>query len=140
MAGIKRFKVRTLVPGKVTGPALITRERIMFLGFADPKKGIFHSPQTELQGKSFKGVVLIYTSGKASSGGARAIDLAVRAGNAPVAIVNLEIDPITVAGCALDDIPLVQLKDSSIFDQVKNGDIIMVDADKGEIMCDVTSY
>ncbi|MBA7663465.1 hypothetical protein ES703_71510 [subsurface metagenome] len=101
----KKFKARKLVPGKAVGPALVTRERVMFLGFTDPKQGIFHAPQTELQGKSFKGVVLIYTSGKASSGGARAIDLAVRAGNAPAAIVNLEVDPITVAGCALDDGP-----------------------------------
>jgi len=129
----KKFKAKKLVPGKAVGPALVTRERVMFLGFTDPKQGIFHAPQTELQGKSFKGAVLIYTSGKASSGGARAIDLAVRAGNAPAAIVNLEVDPITVAGCALDDIPMVQVEESSIFDEVKNGDIVEVDADKGQV-------
>ncbi len=134
MADIKKFKAKKVIPGKATGPALITRERIMFLGFIDPKKGIFHAPQTELYGKSFRGAVLIYTSGKASSGGARGLDLAVRAGNAPAAIVNLEIDPITVAGCAFDDIPMVQVEDPSIFDQVKEGDMVTVDADKGEVI------
>lgn len=137
MPDIKKFKAKGIVPGKATGPALITRERVMFLGFTDPKQGIFHAPQTELRGKSFKGAILIYTSGKASSGGARAINLAVRAGNAPAAVVNLELDPITVAGCALDDIPLVQLEDSSIFDQVKNGDTVTVDADKGEVIASI---
>lgn len=127
------FKAKTYVKGQAKGPALITRERMMFLGFTDPDKGIFHAPNTELYGASFKDKVLIYTSGKASSGGARAIDLAVRAGNAPAAIINVEIDPITVAGCAFDDIPLVQV-DAAIFDQVNNGDIITVDTEKGEVV------
>ena len=128
------FKAKKFVPGKATGPALVTKERLMFLGFTDPKKGIFSAPTTELQGQSFKGAVLIYTSGKASSGGARSINLAVRAGNAPAAIINLEIDPITVAGCALDDIPMVQVEDPGIFDQVKNGDLVTVDADNGKVI------
>ena len=129
-----KFKAKKYVSGKVTGEALITRERMMFLGFTDPDKGIFHAPNTELYGSSFKDKVLIYTSGKASSGGARAIDLAVRAGNAPAAIINLEMDPITVAGCAFDDIPLVEVSDPSIFDKVKKGDIVTVDTEKEEVI------
>jgi len=60
--------------------------------------------------------------------------IAVRAGNAPAAIINLEIDPITVAGCAFDDISLVQVSDPIIFDKVKKGDIVTVDAEKGEVI------
>jgi len=140
MGNVRTFKAKTLVPGKATGPALITRERLSFQGFTDPNRGIFIAPQTELQGKSFKGAVLIFTSGKGSSAGASTLDLACRLGNSPAAIINLQIDSFIAAGCVLEDIPLVQVEDPSIFDQVKNGDIIMVDADKGEIKCDVTSY
>ena len=134
MGNVRTFKVKTLVPGKATGPALITRERLAFQGFTDAKKGIFHSPQTELQGKSFKGVVLIYTSGKGSSVGPSALDLACRYGNCPAAMVNLEIDPFTVQGCVMQKIPLVQIEDASIFYLAKNGDTVTVDADKGEII------
>ena len=76
---------------------------------------------------------MIFTSGKAASSGARAIGLAVRAGNAPAAMVNYEIDPITVAGCAINDIPLLKVDDTSIFDKVKNGDVVTVDANRGEV-------
>jgi len=134
MANSKKFKARKIVPGKATGPALISRERLGWLGFTDPKRGIFSSSKTELQGKSFKGVVLIYRSGKAATGGARAINLACRYGNRPAAVINLEIDPVTVAGYALEDIPMVQAEDASIFDQAKNGDTVTVDADKGEVI------
>ena len=127
------FKGKGYVKGIAKAPALITKERLGFLGFINAKKGIFSSEKTELFGESFKGKILIFTSGKAATGGARAIGLAVRAGNAPAAMVNYEIDPITVAGCAINDIPLLKVDDTSIFDKVKNGDIVTVDASRGEV-------
>lgn len=134
MANVKKFKARKFVPGKASGPALVTRERLMFFGFTDPKKGIFSAPQSELYGKSFKGAVVIYWAGRAGSGAPRGLDYCVRAGNSPAAIINIEIDPIAVYACALEDIPMVQVEDPSIFDQVKNGDTVTVDADKGEVV------
>jgi len=136
MAEVTKFKARKIVPGKATGPSLVTKERLMFMAFADPKRGVFDSPRApvELQGKSFKGAVVIYRSGKASTGGSRGLDYCVRAGNSPAAIVNLEIDPVTVMGCSNEDIPMVQVEDPSIFDQVKTGDIVTVDADKEELL------
>lgn len=127
------FKGKGYVKGIAKAPALITKERLGFSGFINAKKGIFGSEKTELFGKSFKGKILIFTSGKAASSGARAIDLAVRAGNAPAAMVNYEIDPITVAGCAINDIPLLKVDDTNIFDKVKNGDIVTVDTNQGEV-------
>jgi predicted aconitase with swiveling domain len=135
MAGRIRIKAKSLWRGKASGPALITRERISFSGgMIDPRRGVFVSPVTELKGASFAGAVLIFTSGKGPTSGASMLDLACRHGNKPAAIVNLEIDPITAAACALQDIPFLQISDPGIFDRVKNGDRITVDADKGEII------
>lgn len=134
MVNVKKFKARKIVPGKATGPVLVSKERLGWLGFTDPKRGVFSSSQTELQGKSFNGVVLIYRSGKGATGGPRAVNRACRYGNRPAAAVNLEIDSVTVAGYALDDIPMVQAEDLGIFDQVRDGDIVTVDADNGEIV------
>lgn len=135
MANIKKFKAKTFVPGKATGPALVTKERLIF-GVGGGDNGIFDAPTTppELKGVSFDKKVVIHRSGKCGSGVPRALDKCVRAGVAPVAVVNLEIEPLAVVGCALQDIPLVQVEDSSIFDQVKNGDTVTVDADKGEVV------
>lgn len=129
----KMFRAKKIVPGKVSGPALVTRGCLSFQGFIDPKRGVFSAPVTELQGASFVGAVLIFPSGKGPSVGPSVLDLACRFGNAPAAIINLEIDPMMVAGCVLQNIPLVQVEDPGIFDQVKNGDAVTVDADRGEV-------
>ncbi len=137
MGDIRKFKAKKIWQGKASGPALVTRERFSFSGFIDPKRGIFSSPMTELKGSSFIGAVLIFTSGDGSSTGPSALDLACRYGNCPAAIVNLEIDPYIVQGCVFQNIPMVQVEDPSIFDQVKNGDTVTVDADRGEVIASI---
>jgi len=136
MANTARFKARKIVPGKATGPALVARRRFTFSAGADPKRGVWYTPTShpELRGASFAGKVVIYISGNGGSGAARGLDKCVRAGKGPAAVVNLELDTLTVIGCASQDIPMVQVEDPSIFDQVKNGDVVVVDADKGEVV------
>jgi len=123
----KFYNVKKIIPGQVKGEALIAKERYSFQGFIDPKKGIFHAPQSKLCGYSIKGAVLIFISGKGSSAGAAALDLACRYGNAPGAVINFEIEPFMVASCALNDIPMFQLEDLKIFDEVEIGDKIEID-------------
>jgi predicted aconitase with swiveling domain len=134
MGDVKEFKAKKIWQGKASGPALVTKERFSFGGFVDPKRGVFNSPMTDLKGSSFVGAVLIFTSGDGSSSGPSAFDLACRYGNWPAAIVNLEVDPFIVQGCVFQNIPMVQVEDPSIFEQVKSGDMVTVDADKGEII------
>lgn len=133
MEPVKRFKAREIVPGRASGPALVTRERVSFHGFIDPERGIFSSPATELRGESFAGRVMVFTSGKGAAAGPRVLDAACRFGYTPAAIVNLELEPFIVQGCVMQNIPLLQVEDASIFDHVKNGDIVMVDSGKGEV-------
>jgi len=133
MDPVKRFKAKEIVPGKASGPALVTRERVSFHGFIDPEKGIFSSPATELKGSSFAGRVMVFTSGKGAAAGPRVLDAACRFGHAPAAIVNLELEPFIVQGCVMQNIPLVQVEDETIFAHVKNGDIVTVDSEKGEV-------
>lgn len=130
----KKFKAKEIVPGKASGPALVTKERLSFHGSIDPKQGIFNSPMTELRGESFADRVLVFTSGKGASAGPRVLDAACRFGNVPAAIVNIEIEPFMVQGCVLQDIPLVQVEDASIFDQIRNGDMVTVDSARGEVV------
>jgi predicted aconitase with swiveling domain len=134
MSSVKVFKAERIVQGKASGPALVTRERVSFKGFIDPEKGIFKGRTTELLGASFAGKVLIFTSAKGSTMWSVMLDLSCRFGHRPAAMVVLEKHPFVVLGCVLQDIPLVQVYDSSIFDQVKSGDTVTVDADKGEVI------
>jgi predicted aconitase with swiveling domain len=128
-----RFAAKEIIPGKASGLALVTKERLSFHGFIDPVQGIFSSPATELNGESFAGRVLVFTSGKGASAGPRVLDAACRFGHAPAAIVNVEIEPFIAQGCAFQGIPLVQVDDPAIFEYIQTGDIVTVDSDKGEV-------
>jgi uncharacterized protein len=130
----KRFKVKVLCPGNFSAPALVTRERLSLLGNADPQSGKFIDPKSELNGSTFTGKTLIFTSGKGSTLWTYLLGAARRAGTAPAAIVNTEVDSLVVWGCVVNDIPLVQVKDNNIFDEVKKDDVVTFDPSNEEIV------
>ena len=130
---VREFKARKVSPGRASGPALVIRERLSILGSVDPERGVFTKRGTDLEGVSFAGKVLLFISGRGSSTWSGYFKIACRHGSAPAAMVNLEIDPLVALACVLNDIPLVQVDDPGIFERVKNGDIVKVDADKGVV-------
>ena len=134
MSDKKRYKVKVLCPGEFAAPALITRERISLLGNADPEQGVFCDPKSDLKGSSYKGKTLIFTSGKGSTLWTFLLSASRQKGTHPAAIVNTELDTLVVWGCMVNDIPLVQVKDQSIFDEVKNGDNVAFDPANEELV------
>ena len=131
MGNLREYKAKKVSPGSASGPAIVLRERLGILDSVEPERGVFIKRGTELEGVSIAGKVLLFISGKGSSSWSAYFRIACRHGRAPAALVNLEIDPFVVLGCVLNDIPLVQIDNPEILDEVKNGDIVMVDADKG---------
>jgi predicted aconitase with swiveling domain len=137
MSTVKVFKAKKISPGKACGPALITRERLGLRGFANLEQGKFKGGSLgigDLEGASFAGTVFIFPSSKGSTLWSITLDLHCRVGNAPVAMINSKLDPFVALGCVLQEIPLVLVEDPSIFDQVKNGSTVTVDADRGEVI------
>ena len=133
MDSVKVFGAKGISPGRSTGPALVWRERLALRGFADLERGVFSGGMGELEGISFAGAVLVFPSSKGSTLWSITLDLACRFGHAPAAMVNSKLDPFVALGCVLEGIPLVQVEDARIFDEVKNGDVLTVDADRGEV-------
>jgi predicted aconitase with swiveling domain len=133
MKGVRVFKAKKISPGKASGPALVSPGRLGLRGFADLEKGTFAGGMGDLEGVSFGKKVWIFPSSKGSTMWSMTLDLACRFGNAPAAMVNSKLDPFVTLGCILQNIPLVLVEDKSLFDQVKTGDLVTVDADGGEI-------
>ena len=133
MSNEKRFKVKVLCPGKFSAPALVTRERVSLLGNCDAKNGLFIDPKSELNGASFSGKALIFTSGKGSTLWSFFLSSSRRFGTHPAAIINQEVDYLVVWACVLNDIPMFQVKDDKIFSVVKNGNKVAFDPEKEEI-------
>ncbi|HTX44492.1 MAG TPA: DUF126 domain-containing protein, partial [Methanocella sp.] len=63
------LKGRTVSRGKASGPALVSKDAISFLGGVDPKTGIVIEKGHALYGKNVKGAVLVFPSGKGSTVG-----------------------------------------------------------------------
>jgi hypothetical protein len=126
MTKMLTFEARTIRAGRAEGPALVSPAPIGFLGGVDPDTGVVLEPGHPLQGKSVKGTVLVFPTGKGSTVGSYTILRLVKSGAGPVAIVNAESEAIVAVGAIIGDIPMVDRVD---IDQIHDGDWVVVDGE-----------
>lgn len=123
---------KKIVGGSGEGPAIVTAQPINFLAMVDPKTGRITDPKHELHNKSLKGAVLVFPYAVGSSVGAYAIYSLREYGTAPSAVVCAKADITTASGCAIADIPVVDLPMGA--PAIKQGAIARVEADEGRII------
>jgi hypothetical protein len=115
-------------PGKIEGEAIVSTEPIGFYGGIDINTGIVIEQGHMLEGKSVKDKVLVFPNGKGSTVGSYVIYGIAKNKVGPKAIVNKETETIVATGAILAGIPCV---DGIDIDQIKTGDMLMVNADEG---------
>ncbi len=125
---------RRIVSGTGEGKALVTTQPINFLAMVNAKTGTITDPVHELHGKSLKGSVLILPYAIGSSVGAYAIYSLKEYGNAPSAVVCSKADITTASGCALANIPVVDLPNGTPLYTLKQGLKTRVEADARRII------
>jgi uncharacterized protein len=125
---------RRIVSGTGEGKALVTTQPINFLAMVNAKTGTITDPVHELHGKSLKGSVLILPYAIGSSVGAYAIYSLKEYGNAPSAVVCSKADITTASGCALANIPVVDLPNGTRLYTLKQGLKTRVEADARRII------
>ena len=121
---------RKIFGGKAEGEALVSDSDISFYGGVDADTGIVTDKGHPLDGQSVTGKILVFPTGKGSTVGSYTIYRLKKAGKAPLAIINKECDTVIAVGVIISEIPCVDNIDVS---QIKTGDRIRVDADKGEV-------
>jgi predicted aconitase with swiveling domain len=124
---------RKVVGGKARGAALVTDEPICFLGGVDVTTGIITEVGHPLKGKCIAGKVLVFPTGKGSTGGSYLIYEAVSNGVGPCAMINRNVEQVTAIGCIISEIPMVDKLDCDPTVAIKDGDIVEVDADAGSV-------
>ena len=124
---------RKIVGGIGEGQTLVTTQPINFLAMVNVRNGAITDPLHELYGKSFKGSILILPYAIGSSVGAYVIYALKEYGNAPSAVVCSKTDITTASGCALANIPVLNLPHGSLLSQIGQGLRARVDADIGTI-------
>jgi uncharacterized protein len=125
---------RRVVGGTGEGKTLVTKQPINFLAMVNAKSGTITDPLHELHDKSLKGSVLILPYAIGSSVGAYAIYSLKEYGNAPSAVVCSKVDITTASGCALAEIPVVDLPDGTPISILKQGLKARVEADARRIV------
>jgi uncharacterized protein len=128
------IKAKKIVGGKATGTALVTSDSVCFMGGVDVEKGVITERGHDLAGTCMADQVLVYPTGKGSTGGSYMIYEAAANGVAPAAIVNMTADPVTVVGCTIAEIPMVAYCDRDPVAVIKTGDLVTVDADAGTVI------
>jgi predicted aconitase with swiveling domain len=128
---------RKIVGGTGEGTALVSRQPINFLAMVDAKSGSITDPKHELYGRSLKDAVLVFPNAIGSSVGAYVLYSLKEAGTAPRAVVCAKADITTASGCAIAEIPAVdlpkRLAGKPLASIVKPGVQVRVDADRRTI-------
>ncbi len=115
---------------------LVTTKPINFLAMVNAKNGTISDPLHDLYGKSLKGSILILPYAIGSSVGAYVIYSLKEYGNAPSAVGCSRVDITTASGCALANIPVVNLPHGTMLGELEQGWKARVDADAGTITLD----
>jgi predicted aconitase with swiveling domain len=127
------LKGRTVVKGQAAGEALVTDKTISFVGGIDTETGEFTEHEHPLFGQNIKGKVLVYPTGKGSTGGAYILYEAASNGVGPAAIINRKIEQVTAVGAILAEIPTVDMAEPDPVETIRTGDCVEVDATAGII-------
>ncbi len=119
---------RMISPGKAEGEAIVSTEPIGFYGGIDAKTGVVIEKGHPLEGKCVTDKILVFPCGKGSTVGSYVIYGLKKNNVGPAGIINKETETIVATGVILAGIPCVDQID---IEKIKNGDIIVLDADKG---------
>ena len=126
-----------VIKGFAEGLALVSGQNLSLWGGLNPKTGLIIDRRHELYGQQVRGKVLVFPYGKGSTTGAIVFLEAVKCGNAPAAIVNIETEPILASGALMAQIfyrktiPIVDRLDRNPVEVIRTNDYVRVDGDKG---------
>ena len=124
---------RKVVGGVVEAPAFVTRETVSGWGGIDAKTGIITETRHEKCGQSFAGKVLVFPGAKGSSGWSHYFHMTRRLGTAPAAMLFTVTTAKVALGAVVTRVPSMTDFDQDVFALIQDGDIVRVDADRGEV-------
>lgn len=120
------MKGRIISKGTAQEEALVTSQPISFYGGVDPNTGEVIEKGHELKGKSVKGKILVFPTGKGSTVGSYTLYRLKKNGAAPAGIINKECETVVAVGAIISEIPCVDKIDTS---KIRTGDLIRIEND-----------
>ena len=128
-----RIKGRSISKGIASGKALISKQKISFLGAVDPTTGIIIDKSLDVYGEEITNRILIFPSGKGSTVGSYVIYQLKKHGKSPAAMITRRVDTIVAAGAIIAEIPVVDSLEIDPIERIRDGVEVLVNGTEGYI-------
>ncbi|MEJ2887562.1 aconitase X swivel domain-containing protein [Actinomycetospora aeridis] len=124
---------RTVVPGAVTGEALVSPATISGWGGIDPAGGTIIEARHPLAGVCFTGKILVFPGAKGSSGWSGFFQTTRLLGTAPIGLVFAVTTTKAALGAVVTRVPALADLDADPVAVLRTGDRIRLDATAGTV-------
>ncbi len=128
-----RIKGRSISKGIASGKALISKQKISFLGAVDPTTGIIIDKSLDVYGEEITNRILIFPSGKGSTVGSYVIYQLKRHGKSPAAMITRRVDTMVAVGAIIAEIPVVDSLEIDPIERIRDGVEVLVNGTEGYI-------
>ena len=108
----------------VRGEAFVTEKPITLLGFVNRETGVIEEPGHPADGQSMARKIAIFPKGTGSTVAPYVLLELYYRGQAPLAILNTDIDQQSAPACSLENIPYGYNFDADIIGGISNGDTV----------------
>jgi predicted aconitase with swiveling domain len=108
----------------VRGEAFVTDAPITLLGFVNRSSGVIEEPGHPAHGRSMAGKIAIFPKGSGSTVAPYVLLELYYRGQAPLAVVNTEIDQQSAPACSLEGIPYAYGFEADLFENIRDGDLV----------------
>ncbi len=100
------FPLREVISsrGPLCGELVVELKPIAYLGDIDPNTGYLHG-KYEINGR-----LLVFPNAVGSTVGSYILYALSRGNKSPIAVIVTKVDPITIIGCIISDIPLYTIE------------------------------
>jgi hypothetical protein len=130
-----KIRGRSISKGIATGRALISKQKISFLGSVDPVTGIIVDKSLDIYGERITNRILIFPGGKGSTVGSYVLYQLKKHEKSPYAIINRRADTIVAVGVIIAEIPAVDSLEIDPIDSglITNGEEVLVNGTEGYV-------
>jgi predicted aconitase with swiveling domain len=132
-----KIKGRSISKGVVSGKALISKQKISFLGAVDPTTGIIVDKSLDIYGKEITNRILIFPGGKGSTVGSYVIYQLKKHGKNPRALISRRADTIVAVGAIISEIPAVDSLEIDPIEGIQDGQEVLVNGTEGYIEVEI---
>jgi predicted aconitase with swiveling domain len=128
----KVIRGRVINGGNVKGQAIVLSIPFSFIGDFDPLTGILQKGHP-MEGESIAGKILVCPGGRGGTVAPYIAYEAMKRKVAPLAILCQAAEPIIALSAITIGIPFLDNFDADIVKEIKTGDYVEIDGDKGTV-------